>query len=288
MTIASLSGAQEAWIEGGEGRIFTRYWPATGRSLASLVIGHGFNAHSGQYERTAEVLARRGLAVTALDFRGRGRSDGERFYVNSIDDYVSDLARTIEAVRSKAPDLPIYVLGHSAGGVTAVTYALDHQDQIAGLICESFAYRSFAPDIALTLLKGVSHVAPHAHVLRLKMEDFSRDPAWVEKLNADPLTEGEVQPIQTVAALARAGERLERGFERITLPLLILHGTADKAARPEGSEEFFDRATSADKTVKLYDGYYHDPLNDIGRDRVLNDVGSWIVERAPGGGRSAL
>jgi acylglycerol lipase len=283
MTNTSPLAAHEQWLEGGAGRLFVRNWPAPGRPLASLVVCHGFNAHGGHYARAAEVFAQRGFAVTALDLRGRGRSEGERFYVQTIDDYVADLSQAIAFARARQPDLPVYLLGHSAGGVTAVTYALDHQDNIAGLICESFAFRVFAPDLALTLLKGASHIAPHAHVVRLNMQDFSRDPAWVAHLKADPLIHDEVQPIQTMAALARADDRLSRDFGRITLPVLILHGTADKAARPEGSRAFFAGTGSADKKLTLYDGHYHDLLNDLDRDRVMNDIGNWIDQRVSPG-----
>lgn len=271
--------ATEQWLDGSGGRIFTRHWEPQGTPRANLVLCHGVNSHGGQYIRAGEIFAGRGLAVTALDLRGRGKSDGERFYIDSIDDYVADLSQAIELARSMHPDLPLYLLGHSAGGVTSVTYALDHQDKLDGLICESFAFRVYAPDIALKLLEGADHIAPHVPVLKLKMADFSRDPDWVAQLNADPLTRDEVQPIGTVAAFARAGERFEREFPRITLPVLILHGTADKATRPDGSQQFFDEAGSTDKTLKLYDGYYHDLLNDLGREQVFDDIVQWIEAR---------
>jgi alpha-beta hydrolase superfamily lysophospholipase len=280
MASAVFFPAKEEWLDGKGGlRIFTRHWEPAGPPKASLVLCHGVNSHGGQYVRAAEEFTARGFAVTALDLRGRGKSEGERFYIDSIDDYVSDLAQTIALARSRHPELPLYLLGHSAGGVTAVSYALDHQDLIDGLICESFAFRVYAPNFALKLLEGASHIAPHAHVLRLKMEDFSRDPAWVAVLNADPLTHDEVQPVQTVAAFARAGERFEREFGRITLPVLILHGTADKATRPDGSRQFFDEAGSADKSLKLYEGHYHDLLNDLGREQVMDDIVQWIEAR---------
>jgi alpha-beta hydrolase superfamily lysophospholipase len=280
MSAATSAPASEKWIDGKGGvRIFTRHWEPAAAPRASLILCHGVNSHGGQYVRAAEEFASRGFAVTALDLRGRGRSEGERFYVESIDDYVSDLSQAIELGRSHHPALPLFLLGHSAGGVTSVTYALDHQDRLDGLICESFAFRVYAPNFALKLLEGASHVAPHLHVLKLKMEDFSRDPDWVAILNADPLTRDEVQPVQTVASFARAGERFEREFGRITLPVLILHGTADKATRPDGSQEFFDSAGSADKILKLYEGYYHDLLNDLGRERVMDDIAGWIDAR---------
>jgi acylglycerol lipase len=281
MSSAFANLAHESWFEGSAGRIYARNWEPEGKPKASLVLCHGVNSHGGQYIRAGEAFARRGYAASALDLRGRGRSDGERFYAESVDDYVSDLSLAIDAARARHPDLPLFLLGHSAGGVTAVAYALDHQNRIDGLICESFAFRVFAPNFALKLLEGASHFVPHAHVLKLKMEDFSRDPDWVAELLADPLTLDEVQPVATVAALARAGERFEREFGRITLPLLILHGTADKATRPDGSEQFHQAAGSADKTLKLYEGYYHDLLNDLGREQVFEDIDRWIEARLP-------
>jgi acylglycerol lipase len=173
----------------------------------------------------------------------------------------------------------VFLLGHSAGGVIACVYALEHQGEIAGLICEDFAYQVPAPDIALAIVKGVSHVAPRAHVLKLKNEDFSRDPAVVAALNADPLIANESQPSETVAELARADELLKKSFRLITLPLLILHGTADKVTKPSGSKEFYENAGSSDKTLKLYEGHFHDLLADVGKQQVIADIQAWIDAR---------
>lgn len=283
MALSNLASPIEQYLDrdGDSPRLFTRHWRPSGDAApkAAIVICHGVNSHGGQYLWAGDQFAAAGFAVTVLDLRGRGQSEGERFYIDSIDEYVADVARTVALAKQHDPGLPVYLLGHSAGGVTSVTYALDHQDEIAGLICESFAFRVFAPDIALKLLEGASHVLPHAHVLKLKNEDFSRDPAWVATLNSDPLTHDESQPVATVAAFARAGERFEREFGRITLPLLILHGTDDKATRPDGSQQFFDQAGSRDKTLKLYDGHYHDLLNDYGRERVIAEILDWIGQR---------
>ena len=279
--MTATSPVTEEYLDGTGGRIFTRHWEPEGTPKANLVICHGVSSHGGQYIAAGEEFASRGYAVTALDLRGRGKSDGERFYIESIDEYVADVSLAIEYARDKHPDLPMYLLGHSAGGVTSTTYALDYQDRIDGLICESFAFRVFAPNFALKLLEGASHVLPHAHVLRLKMEDFSRDPEWVAQLNSDPLTHDEVQPVATVAAFARAGERFEREFGKITLPVFILHGTDDKATRPDGSEQFFNETGSSDKTLKLYEGYYHDLLADLGKEQVFQDIDAWISERLP-------
>lgn len=243
---------------------------------AIMVIVHGFNAHSGQYEWAAEQLAADGFAVYALDLRGRGLSDGERFFVERFADHVSDVDQMVRLAMQREPGLPVYLLGHSYGGVVSCIYTLEHQDQLAGLICESFAHQVPAPDFVLAVTKGISHLFPHAHVLMLKNEDFSRDQAVVDAMNADPLIANESQPTRSLAELVKADERLKREFAQITLPLLILHGTADKATKPAGSQFFFDTAGSRDKTLKLYDGHYHDLLNDRGRERVMGDIVNWL------------
>ncbi|MCB1498101.1 MAG: lysophospholipase [Bauldia sp.] len=270
---------EEDFTSAGGVRIHMRSWLPDGPARAVLVICHGVNSHGGQHAWTATQFAERGLAVYALDLRGRGKSDGERFYVEDIADYVADLRGLIHIARERHPGLPVFLLGHSAGGVTACTYALDYQDEIEGLICESFAFQVPAPGFLLSAIKGLSRLAPHLGVLTLHMKDFTRDPAALAALEADPLTKGETQPAATVAALVRADERLHDAFGDITLPVLILHGTADKATVCHGSEYFHAHAGSIDKTLKLYEGHYHDLLNDIGKEDVLSDVATWIEAR---------
>jgi acylglycerol lipase len=276
MTVETL--VKEGSFVGAEGySIFTRSWvPPMGAPRAVLVIVHGFNSHSGHYLWAGEQFATNGLAVYALDLRGRGRSEGDRYHIDNIDDYTRDVDHLVEQAKAEHPGLPIFLLGHSAGGVVSCVYTLDHQNKLAGLICESFAHELPAPDIALAVLKGLSHIAPHAHVLKLDNAHFSRDPQVVASLNNDPFVKDEVQPTETVAAMLRGGDRLKQGFAQITLPVLIMHGSEDKVTKPSGSQRFYEQAGAQDKTLKLYAGHYHDLLNDLDKERVLADIQQWI------------
>ena len=281
MGVSTSERQQE--LRGATGmRLHVRNWPAAGSARGAVMIVPGFNSHSGYYEGVAATLSARGFDTYAIDLRGRGQSDGERFFVDTFDDYVSDVGALADVVKIRAAGRPVFLLGHSAGGVVACLYAVEHQADLAGLICESFAFRIPAPDFALAVLKGLSHLAPHAHVLHLKNHDFSRDPAVVARMDADPLIAHETQPTRTVAEMVRADERLEQAFPQVRLPLLIIHGTADRATRPEGSRTFFDRAGSPDKTLKLYEGAFHDPLNDLDREAVIADIVSWLDSRVSG------
>ena len=271
---------QEERIEGARGlQIFVRSWRPEGNPRGVVVIVHGFNSHGGHYLWTADQLVAGGLAVYALDLHGRGHSDGERYYLEKFADYLADVDALVKLAKSREPGLPVFILGHSAGGVISCVYTLEHQADLAGLICESFAFQVYAPDFALAVLKGLSHLAPHAHVLKLPNEGFSRDPKVVEALNNDPLLAHEVQPTLTVAEMVRADERLKKEFPLITLPVFILHGDADKVTKPGGSQFFYDTVGSADKTLKLYEGHVHDLLNDVGKETVIADIKNWIDAR---------
>lgn len=262
-------------------KIHTRAWrPPEGSAKAVVVISHGFNSHSGQYDWAASQLAAAGYAVHALDHRGRGQSEGERFYVQSFDDYVADLSVFVQGVKAKEPGLPVFLLGHSAGGVIACGYALRHQAELKGLVCESFAFQVPVPAFGLALLKGLARLAPHLGVFKLDNRDFSRDAAAVAAMNADPLIANETQPLQTVAEMVRASERLKVSFGRITLPVFILHGTRDKATLPSGSQFFHAQAGSPDKTLKLYPDHVHDLLADVGKEGVMADILQWLDKRA--------
>ncbi|HEX2674006.1 MAG TPA: alpha/beta hydrolase [Polyangiaceae bacterium] len=285
MNIAALdttSRESEETFLGHDGlRLNLRSWRPAETPRASLVIIHGFKAHSGQYSASARQLVQAGVAVYALDLRGHGKSDGERFWVDEFSDYVADLEQLVRLVRDRQPNAPLFLLGHSVGGVVASLFALEYPSQLAGLITESFAFELPPPSIALALMKGLDHVAPRAKVLALKDEDFSRDPAVVASMKADPLITQSPGPTHTLAEMIRAGEKLRKNLAVISTPVLVLHGTADRATRPSGSQHFFDGVGSVDKTLELYEDGVHDLLHDLDKVRVLADIIEWIGMRIP-------
>ena len=260
-------------------KIFTRSWLPATNIRGVIVLVHGLNSHSGYYQWVAEQFVAVNYAVYALDLEGRGQSEGERFYVQSIYDFTKEVDQLIGIAKTAHPKLPFFILGHSAGGVVACLYTLEYPGKVNGLICESFAYQVPAPDFALTVLKGISHIAPHLHTIKLKNEDFSRDAGVVTAMNNDPLIAHESQPSKTMEQLVIADERLKKEFPLITLPVLILHGTADKATKYSGSQFFYDNTGAKDKTLKLYEGHYHDLLNDTDKELVMMDILKWVGER---------
>ena len=262
-------------------KIATRSWRPDEKPRAIMILVHGFNAHSGYMVWPGEQFSANGFATYALDLRGRGKSEGERFYVETLSEYLSDVDGLVNIAREENPGLPVYVLGHSAGGVISSSYVFEHQPEIAGLICESFALDVGLPDVAALILKGISHITPHLHVFTLKNEIFSRDPSAVAAMNSDPLIANESQPAETAAVLIKAADALITNMPKFTTPVFIIHGTDDKATRYQGSQYFYDHAGSTDKTLKLYEGHYHDLLNDIDKEIVMKDILEWLNERVP-------
>jgi len=275
--------ATEGAIKGRGGHsIYLRQWRPPTAAKAAVVICPGFNGHSGHYAWTAEQLASAGFVVYALDLRGRGRSEGERFFVRTFEEYVADIDAVIDVVQGRELDQPIYLLGHSAGGVAGCAFAVKHQARLAGLISESFAFELPAPDFALSLISFMAKIVPRAGVLALPTKGFSRDMKTVAALDADPLIRGEKEPAATVAALVAADKQLDRDFPKIILPVLIMHGGGDKLAKASGSRRFADRVGSPDKTLKIYEGHLHDLLADFGKEQVAADIIAWITTRLGG------
>jgi alpha-beta hydrolase superfamily lysophospholipase len=260
-------------------RIFYRNWKTDAPSKGIMLIVHGLNSHSGYFHNFATQLNEINIEVYAMDLCGRGQSDGERYYIRDYTAIVTDIDQLLGIAITANPGVPVFLFGHSAGGVFASVYAVRHQDKLKGLISESLAFQLPVPGFALTVMKLLGYIIPHSRLVKLKNEDFSRDGSIVDAMNNDPLLANEKQPARTMQQLIFAGGYLKRKMPELKLSLLILHGTADKATKPGGSEYFMEHASSNDKQLKLYEGHYHDLLNDKYNGIVVRDIIRWLIER---------
>ncbi len=263
-------------------RLFCRRWRPEVPARAAVLVVHGYAEHSGRYAHVARHLSAQGFAVYAYDQRGYGRSEGRRAFVQAFDTYVADLhdvRRRVEAERAGSE--PLFLMGHSMGGAVCTLYCLDHGARPAGLVLSSPAVR-VDPDLSPWLRRGarlIGRVAPRLPTVRLNHGTLSRDDAVVAAVKADPLVYHGRTLARTGAELLSAGRRIEENAARLSLPLLVFHGTADCLIDPSGSRVLYDKAASADKTLHLYDGYYHETMNDLGRERVLDDLAAWLEAR---------
>ena len=264
----------------GDGlRLFQRSWLPGHKS--AVIIVHGYAEHSGRYDHVARELVIAGHAVYAFDLRGYGQSEGTRAFIRSIDEHLDDLTQFITNVREQQPTLPVFLIGHSMGGLVVASFVHGRDSELRGAILSGpllKSARGFAR-VGQGVLSLLGRLTPKLPLGKLSSPDISRDPAVVAAYEKDPLVFRERIPAATVAALIRAMQAIEAKPESITLPLLLLHGTADALTDPEGSKTLYERAGSSDKTLKLYDGLYHEIFNEPEKQRVLSDVVSWLNER---------
>jgi alpha-beta hydrolase superfamily lysophospholipase len=257
--------------------LFTQAWlPETPRAL--VIISHGYAEYSDRYHAFASYLVEKGFAVYALDHRGHGRSQGEKVNVKVFSEYVSDLSRFVEFVRQQHPNLKRFLLGHSMGGTIASQMVLEHPHQVDALILSApYLKNAVAVPAALLAVSGiVSRLLPALPTIKLDVSAISRDPDIVEKYKTDPLVYNGGTKARFGFELLGAGDYVLTRAATIKLPILVMHGTADRIASIEGSQVLFNTVSSPDKTLKTFEGYYHEILNDVGKEKVYDEVLGWL------------
>jgi alpha-beta hydrolase superfamily lysophospholipase len=242
-----------------------------------VVLAHGLSEHSGRYEHVAERLISEGFAVEALDYRGHGRSEGTRAVVE-VDHLVQDLDLLVDAAAAAHPDLPLFLLGHSMGGLIATLYATGHQHKLTGLVLSAplAALEAASPMTRLTA-RVISTVAPRLGLVGIDSALVSRDPEVVRAYDSDPLVYRGRVPARTVSELASAIDSLPERARAITVPVLIMYGSGDHLVPPAGSVMLDSVILSSDKTFKVYDGLFHEILNEPEQQQVLDDLCAWLL-----------
>lgn len=271
---------EESFFDGAYGtKLFQQSWrPASPR--ATLVIHHGLKSHGDHYAELAHRLCALGIAVHAYDMRGHGRSAGRRATLDDFEDLVTDLSGFVERVRAKEENRPVFVMGHSVGGAVVTLYAVERRPSIAGLVALAPALRIDRMPIEAAFTPLTATTNPNLPVVDVPNEWFSRSPDVVAEMGRDPLVYQPAGPARTAGALLDALEKIWAGADAIDVPLLALHGTADKATDPRGSAELVRRARSQDKTLVLYRGLFHDLVREPERDQVMRDIEKWLGDRA--------
>lgn len=261
--------------------LFQQSWLPKGDPRAELILVHGFCEHSGRYARTAETLCRQGFAVHAMDLRGHGRSEGPRCYVRRFDNYLSDLDALLRQLDSGKRQ-PRFLFGHSLGGQISLRWCLARQPDLRGLVLSAPALqiRNELFPLLRHLAGAVSRVAPRLRLVRMGFRNISRDPAVHADVMADPLVFHGRFPVRTAAEILRATETTPHDYAALRLPLLILQGTGDRVVTVEGARDLCRRAGSGDRTLNLYEGLYHEVLNEPEREQVLADLLGWLEKRA--------
>jgi alpha-beta hydrolase superfamily lysophospholipase len=281
-----MPNASPAEIEHREGTFFgygglPLYYQAwvSGKAQprAVLVNLHGLGDHSGLYLNLARHFPARGVRLYAFDMRGNGRSPGQRAYLRSWEEYRGDLDAFVGCVRQWEPDLPLFLLGNSLGGLVVLDYVLHHPRRVSGVIAAAPVLGEVGvPPILMTLGRLMSRVLPRFSLnVGMDLTGLAQDPAIIEAVLADPLFHRR-GTARLSTEVTEAIRRVQRLAGSLSLPLLLLHGSADRMVPPDGSRAFFAKVRFPDRELREYPGAYHGLFADRGFEEVLADLERWI------------
>jgi acylglycerol lipase len=262
--------------------IYYQAWLPEGKIKALLLVVHGLGEHSGRYMNVVNHFVPLGYAVYGFDHIGHGKSEGVREFVERFEDYTNTLGIYHSMVEGWQAGKPVFLLGHSMGGLIATDYLLDHQADFKGAVISapSVKISDTVSRAAIVIGKILSAVAPKAGVLALDAKGVSRDPEVVRAYVNDSLVFHGKTPARLAAELVKAMLRVAAEVHKISLPFIVLQGSGDKLVDPGGSQMLYDKAGSKDKTIKVYEGLYHEIFNEPERDRVFKDVETWLERLA--------
>ena len=263
--------------------LFQQNWLPDGPARAVIVLAHGYAEHIGRYRYFAEHCTTRGIAVYGLDHWGHGKSDGDYGFVKRFSVYLDGVHALTAKAKSDHPGLPVFLVGHSMGGLIATNYLIERSDAFTGVILSGPAIEpADEPSVLLMLVSRIlSAVAPKMGVLGLDAHAISRDPSVVTAYQNDPLVYGGKISARLALEMLKAMQNAEAKAAQIQLPMLLLHGAYDTLATPEGSQMLFDTISSDDKQIKIYPEMYHEIFNEPERDDVLSDMTDWMNARIP-------
>jgi alpha-beta hydrolase superfamily lysophospholipase len=259
-------------------------WQPAGEPLAVVCLVHGQGEHSGRYAELAAALVEAGYAALALDLRGHGRSEGRRGHTPSYDAWLGDVARLLEEAGSRFPDRPRFLYGHSMGGNLVLGYALRRSPAaaLAGVIASSPWLRlAFEPPAwKMTVATAMDRLWPsYAQASGLDPQSLSRDPEIVRALASDALAHDRVSARLYLSAY-RAGRWALAHADAFPLPLLLMHGSADRVTAAAASRLFAERVPG-DCTFKLWEGFHHELHNEPQRQDVFRFVIDWLHAHLP-------
>jgi acylglycerol lipase len=261
--------------------LYAQAWLPEHHVRSVIVVAHGLGEHSGRYAGLAEGLVGAGHAVYAHDHRGHGRSPGARANIDRFEHLVSDFGAFAGRAARQHPDAPVFLLGHSMGGAVAFAAALRLSAAVRGVVLSApaLATADTGSGTRKLLARVLSTVAPNTGVWRIDAAAISRDPAVVRAYADDPLVHHGAVPARTVVELLDAMAGFLFQAPKLRLPTLVLHGTRDALVPVEATRPVYQALDVQKRTIKYYEGLFHEVFNEPERAQVLADLLQWLEAR---------
>ena len=262
-------------------RIVYDVWTPDTAPRGVVILAHGFGEHARRYDHVAQRFGEAGLVTYALDHRGHGRAGGKRVRLKDISEFTGDFDTLVGIAAEEYPDLKRVVLGHSMGGGIVLAYGAEHADDYHAMVLSgpAVAAQTAVSRVMALMGKTLGSIAPGLGLEQIEAAAVSRDPDVVAAYEADPLVHHGKLPAGIARALLLLAETMPQRARAITAPLLVVHGAGDRLIPVEGSQQLVDCVGSEDVHLKVYPELYHEVFNEPERDRVLDDVVSWIEVR---------
>lgn len=271
---------QEASFKSADGlKLYSVKWLPKTEPKAVIILVHGIAEHSGRYGHVAEAFVNADLAVYAYDHRAHGKSEGEpRTYFASFDLAVADLAVYVEIVRQENPNKKIFVYGHSMGSLISNLYVLKNQDKIAGWISSGspLTVDKSVPAPLVMILSAIGAIAPTLRLAKIDPKDLTHDENIISAYITDPLGDSKPNRLGMVRGIINNSHVVIAQLANLKLPILLLHGSEDRLCPASASPIIYEKAGSKDKTLKIYDGLYHEIHNETYYGRIMTDMIEWI------------
>ncbi|XP_037659147.1 monoglyceride lipase isoform X2 [Choloepus didactylus] len=295
--------------------LFCKYWKPKGAPKALMFVSHGAGEHCGRYEELAQMLIGLGLLVFAHDHVGHGQSEGERMVVSDFHVFIRDALQHVDLMEKDHPGLPIFLLGHSMGGAIAILTAAERPSYFSGMILisplvlanpesattfkdppkslhESIdrAMRTVVSKMPLPswvlVAKVLNFVLPNMSLGPIDSSVISRNKTEVDNYNTDPLICRAGLKVCFSIQLLNAVSRVERALPKLTLPFLLLQGSADRLCDSKGAYLLMESAKSQDKTLKIYEGAYHVLHKELPEvaNSVFREISMWVSQRTAAAG----
>jgi alpha-beta hydrolase superfamily lysophospholipase len=268
----------ESHFTGARGHSLLRRTWASPEPERVLVLVHGYAEHSGRYDHFGTWFASRGCAVSGYDHQGHGRSSGPRCHVRRFSDFVDDLEIAVRMARDEHPGLPLFVVGHSMGGLVTASYLVERQPALTGAVLSgpALALGQGAPRVRVAIARLLGSVAPRLRLPSgLDANGISRDPEVVRAYLADPLVE-RTMTARLAAELFAAIERTAPAAAKVRVPLLLLHGEDDPLCPAAGSVAFHAGLEVPGSAIEVFPRLRHEIFNEPEQETVFARLYEWI------------